>query len=89
MRKKYFTLAAIALAALLCVAAATAFAIDRNADATVKTARADVTVMPQADVRARPPGAGARTAQDFRDSAALVLVGSMLLGLAAAVRRTV
>ncbi len=76
MRKKYITL----------IAAATVFALDRNVDA-VKTARADVTVMSQPDVASRPASTS-HGVQDFRESAALVLVGSMLLGLAAAVRRT-
>ncbi len=87
MRKKYITLAVVAFAVLLGIAAATAFAVDRNSDA-VETARADVTVLSQGDIQARPAGTAARTVQDFRDSAALLLVGSMLLGLAAAVRRT-
>ncbi len=88
MRKKYFILA---FAVLLAIAAATAFALDRTADATLRNARADVAVMPQSDVVSRPVAGSPtpRTAQDFRDSAALILVGSMLLGLAAAVRRTV
>jgi uncharacterized membrane protein len=85
MRTKYLTLVAVA-ALLLVIAAASVFAVDRNLDA-VKTARAEVAVISQPDVAPRP-GTAARGGQDLRDSAALVLVGSMLLGLAAAVRRT-
>ncbi|MGE5359789.1 MAG: hypothetical protein ACM3NQ_12300 [Bacteroidales bacterium] len=85
MRKKYLFLAA---ALVFVIAAATASAVDRNTD-PVTTARADVTVMAEPGVAVRPPGTVARSVQDFRNSAALVLVGTMLLGLAAAVRRTV
>ncbi len=50
--------------------------------------RTEVAVLPPADPVADSKPGGARTVDDLRDSAALVLVGSMLIGLAAAVRRT-
>ncbi len=55
----------------------------------VRTARAEASVLPQPDIPAASKDAGTRGVDDMRDCAALVLVGSMLLGLAAAVRRTV
>lgn len=50
--------------------------------------RAEAAVLPPADPVAGSRAGAWRTSDDLRDSAALVLVGSMLLGLAAAVRRT-
>ena len=62
--------------------------------AAAQAARAEASVLTPPPVSALPASAvDAKSAtppngDGFRDSAALVLVGSMLLGLAAAVRRT-
>ncbi len=50
--------------------------------------RTEVAVLPPADAAGGSKAGTSRTIDDLRDSAALVLVGSMLIGLAAAVRRT-
>ncbi len=85
MRKKLVTLA---LAVFIALVTTVVIASGRPAEA-LKTARADVPVLPQADARTASQAAVTpHTFVDLRDSAALVLVGSMLIGLAAAVRRT-
>ncbi len=57
----------------------------------VASARTEATVLPE-EAATQPDGTKthgrAGDSVDLRDSAALVLVGSMLIGLAAAVRRT-
>ncbi len=80
---------AMAFVSALIIAAAVSTAVAASAPAqNPAPARTEVAVLPPAEpVADAKPGAG-RTVDDLRDSAALVLVGSMLIGLAAAVRRT-
>jgi hypothetical protein len=59
-------------------------------EAEMRTARADVSTLSHGELATAPSKpAGPQAVDDVRDSVALVLVGSMLIGLAAAVRRTV
>ncbi len=85
MRKKVVTLV---FAALLALITTVVLASGRPTE-VLRTARADVAVLPETDGRSvSSTGVASRTVVDLRDSAALVLVGGMLIGLAAAVRRT-
>ncbi len=83
MRQRALTFLSAALISLATFATPAAAATGDE----VRTARAEVSVLPQPDVQASKD-ASARGIDDLRDCAALVLVGSMLIGLAAAVRRT-
>lgn len=88
MRHRLLILAFALFTAML---AAIVFATDtRQPREEIKTARAEVAVLPQPAVhQPLPTGApGSRAFDDFRESVALVLVGGVLIGLAAAVRRT-
>ncbi len=59
-------------------------------EADMRTARADGSTLSHSDLAAATmKPVGPQASDDVRDSVALVLVGSMLIGLAAAVRRTV
>ncbi len=75
---------------LIALMATTVIAERRVSPEDNKTARADVGLMPADAIRPTAvASAPDRTVYDLRESASLVLVGGMLLGLAAAVRRTV
>ncbi len=80
MRKKILGFAFVLFLSLVTSAAVAA------PEAELRTARAELNEVDRsAPIAAKP---GDRGVDDLRDSAALVLVGSMLIGLAAAVRRT-
>ncbi len=76
---------AVLLAMMMIPGSSAAFAAPAP-NATLRTASADAPALPpeSAPVSARP----AASFDELRDCAALVLVGGMLIGLAAAVRRT-
>ncbi len=81
---------AFVLAIFLASVAATTARAGRPFSGEMKSARTEVAaVITPADVRPAARADEARGVNDLRDSAALVLVGTMLIGLAAAVRRTV
>jgi len=69
------------------LAAGTAFAGRPAEKEQFQTSRAEVVVLAKPEAPGAAPESISRTVTDLRDSAALILVGSMLLGLAAAVRR--
>jgi hypothetical protein len=71
-------------AVLITFAASTAVAAPMPGQ--VATAPAEVTILPQPEAAAAAKTGVQRN--ELRECAALVLVGSMLIGLAAAVRRT-
>ncbi len=84
------TLIAIIGSMRIALVATTAIAERRAVPEDTKTARADVGLVPPSAMRSTAgTSAPARNIYDVRESASLVLVGGMLLGLAAAVRRTV
>ncbi len=89
MSRKVFALAAAIIVVWFVVASASAAPrANYTAPGPDQVAsHTEVAVLPPADM-AGGRGAASRSFEDLRDSAALVLVGTMLIGLAAAVRRT-
>ncbi len=85
MRKRVLAFVSI----VVVVAAASGASASVVPQAELRTASADEHALARTEAAplALKP-AGQRGVEDLRDCAALVLVGSMLIGLAAAVRRT-
>ncbi len=81
-------LRAVGLAVLVVLVLAAAVLARPAQTEELKTARAEVDVIAPRGMHAAP-AAPIDKPLDFRDSLALVLMGGTLLGLAAAVRRTV
>ncbi len=77
---------AVLLLLMLGTAAATAAPVPDGAD--LRTARAEANALPAVPVATPATAQRAAGFDELRDCAALVLVGGMLIGLAAAVRRT-
>ncbi len=84
MRKRVLAFASIVVISL----AASTVSAGVLPQADVRTASAEEHALARADAPVPLKPAAPRGVEDLRDSAALVLVGSMLIGLAAAVRRT-